>query len=81
MGGHVEWMIMISNMVVCERVGMKNGSIMISAGVCERVGMKHGSIMISIMGVYERVGMKNGSIMISIMLCFYFLFNFLYKPY
>ena len=41
---------MISNMVIYERVGMKNGSIMISNMVVyEKVGMKNGSIMISIM--------------------------------
>ena len=49
-------------------------------GGYEWVGMKNGSVKISIMKVYERVGMKNGSIMIFIMFCFYFLFNFLYKP-
>ena len=41
---------MISNMVVCDRVGMKNGSIFISTVVVyERVGMKSSSTMISIM--------------------------------
>ena len=41
---------MISNMVVCDRVGMKNSSVIISTVVVyERVGMKSGSTMISIM--------------------------------
>ena len=41
---------MIPNIVVCDRVGMKNGSVIISTVVVyERVGMKSGSTMISIM--------------------------------